>query len=47
MSRALWENEISLPIFYSMTDEMVLEVVNAVVSSYNDVISIANSSNIS
>jgi dTDP-4-amino-4,6-dideoxygalactose transaminase len=46
MSRALWENEISLPIFYSMTDEMVLEVVNAVVSSYNDVISIANSSNI-
>jgi hypothetical protein len=43
VSQSLWENEISLPIFYAMTDEMVLEVVNAVVNSYNEVLSITNS----
>lgn len=37
MTKALWESEISLPVYYNLTDEQVRTVIDAVKSSYQKV----------
>lgn len=41
-ANAMWENEISLPIFYDMTSEMVDQVAHAVIASYEELNQAAN-----
>jgi dTDP-4-amino-4,6-dideoxygalactose transaminase len=40
VANAMWENEISLPIFYAMTDEMIQQVIHSVIKSYQEVCSL-------
>ena len=37
-AQALWENEISLPVFYDMSDAQLQEVIDAVIKSYQETI---------
>lgn len=37
-AQALWENEISLPVFYDMSDLQLQEVIDAVIKSYQETI---------
>lgn len=37
-AQALWENEISLPVFYDMSDAQLQVVINAVIKSYEETI---------
>ncbi len=37
-AQALWENEISLPVFYDMSDAQLQEVIDAVIKSYEETI---------
>jgi dTDP-4-amino-4,6-dideoxygalactose transaminase len=39
VSKALWENEISLPVFYAMTDDQIQTVIDAIVKSYTETVS--------
>lgn len=36
ISKRLWENEISLPVYFSLTDEQIQYISNALVESYNE-----------
>ena len=38
MANALWETEISLPIYFDLDEEKVSKVIRAVVDSYNEVV---------
>ena len=40
VSKLLWENEISLPVFYAMTDDQMQTVIDAIVQSYTEIISV-------
>ena len=39
VSKALWENEISLPVFYAMTDDQIQTLIDAIVKSYTETVS--------
>ena len=38
VSQSLWENEISLPIYYGLDKDKTNKVTQAVIDSYNEVI---------
>ena len=39
VAKLMWENEISLPVFYDLTDEQINRVVEVVVKSVKKIIS--------
>jgi dTDP-4-amino-4,6-dideoxygalactose transaminase len=38
VANALWENEISLPIFFGLDEEKTNTVIQAVINSYQEVL---------